>query len=203
MSDGPESEPFRFADSASHLLRRAEQLASDRFAQLAGEGGLTLRQFAVLTALAEAPGLSQSELVKATSIDRSTLADIVTRLVKREYVIRTPSPTDARAYSVRMTHEGEGALAASINHARAADAAILDLLPRTKRRTFLNTLNKLAKLADKAAEKAAEKAGRDARRQAKRDAKKRETKNTEQGHAGPEKDKPEKAKGRKTKPQKR
>jgi MarR family transcriptional regulator, temperature-dependent positive regulator of motility len=189
MADHPESEPYRFADSASHLLHRAEQLSSDRFAQLAGEGGLTLRQFAVLAALSETPGLSQSELVRATSIDRSTLADIVARLVKRELIIRTPSPTDARAYSVRMTNEGEAAFAASVTHARAADAAILDLLPRTKGRTLLGTLTKLSKLADKAAEKAE----REARRQAKRDAKKRDK---AQG-------KSEKGKRRKPKPQKR
>jgi MarR family transcriptional regulator, temperature-dependent positive regulator of motility len=188
MADHPESEPFRFAESASHLLHRAEQLASDRFAQLAGNA-LTLRQFAVLAAVSETPGLSQSDLVTATSIDRSTLADIVARLVKREFVIRPPSPTDARAYSVRLTQAGDAALAASINHARAADAAILDLLPRTKRRTFLSTLTKLAKLADKARERAE----RDARRQAKRDSKKRDAKNKREKGLG----KADKSKSRK------
>jgi MarR family transcriptional regulator, temperature-dependent positive regulator of motility len=166
MSD-PESEPFRLATSASHLLHRAEQLAADRFSQLVGDA-VTLRQFAVLVAISEQPGLSQSDLVRATGIDRSTLADMMNRLAKRGLVQRTESTIDARAYSVRLSASGASILAAATQHARAADAAILDLLPRTKRRTFLGTLTKLSRLA----EQAAEKREREAKRQAKRDARK-------------------------------
>jgi DNA-binding MarR family transcriptional regulator len=165
MSD-PESEPFRLATSASHLLHRAEQLAADRFSQLID--AVTLRQFAVLVAIAEQPGLSQSDLVRATGIDRSTLADMMNRLAKRGLVQRTESTQDARAYSVRLSASGAAILAAATQHARAADAAILDLLPRTKRRSFLATLTKLSRLA----EQAAEKREREAKRQAKRDARK-------------------------------
>jgi hypothetical protein len=56
-----------------------------------------------------------------------------------------------------------------MQHARAADAAILDLLPRTKRRSLLNTLTKLSALA----EEAAAKAEREAKKQAKREARER------------------------------
>jgi DNA-binding MarR family transcriptional regulator len=170
MSDHPESEPYRLATSASHLLHRAEQLAADRFAQLVGET-LTLRQFAVLAAIAEQPGLSQSDLVRATGIDRSTLADLMNRLVKRGLVDRKESPSDGRAYSVLLTPLGVTTLKNATQHARAADAAILDLLPRAKRRSFLGTLTKLSKLAEEAAEKAERHARKLAKRQA-RDAQK-------------------------------
>lgn len=164
MSDIPESEPFRLATSASHLLRRAEQLAADRFTQLVGET-ITLRQFTVLAAVAENPGLSQSDLVRATGVDRSTMGEMMLRMERNGWVTRTPSTSDARAHSVRLSSAGATLLAAAMHHARAADAAILDALPRTKRRTFLNILTKLAKLADDAADRAE----RDARKQAKKD----------------------------------
>lgn len=167
MTDGPESEPFRLATSASHLLHRAEQLASDRFTQLVGDA-VTLRQFAVLVAIAENPGLSQSELVRATCIDRSTLADTVQRMEKRGWISRTTAPLDARAHAVHLASSGTALLASTTRHARAADAAILDLLPRTKRRTFQNILVKLAKLADEAAEKADRQAKREAKREKKK-----------------------------------
>lgn len=165
MTDGPESEPYRLDHSPSHLLHRAEQLAADRFTQLVGNN-VTLRQFAVLAAIAESPGLSQSDLVQATGVDRSTMADMMTRMEKRGWVTRTASTIDARAHAVRLAAAGVTILAAATHHARAADAAILDALPRTKRRTFLNTLTKLARIADEAMAKA-EKV---ARRKAKRDA---------------------------------
>lgn len=169
MADPAESGPYRLALSTSHLLHRAEQLAADRFAQLAGDE-LTLRQFAVLSAVAESPGLSQTDLVRATGIDRSTLADMLNRLEKRGLVARETSQTDARARAVNMTAEGRATLAASIRHARAADAAILDLLPRTKAKALQNLLTKLSKLADEAAARAE----RAARRHAKREARKRQ-----------------------------
>src|SRR5262245_40453088 len=172
MTDGPESGPFRLADSPSHLLHRAEQLASDRFAQLVGGDNVTLRQFAVLAAIAESPGLSQSDLVRATGVDRSTMADMMTRMEKRGWVTRAASTMDARAHSVRLAAAGVTILAAATHHARAADAAILDALPRTKRRTFLNTLTKLAKVSDEAAARA----DKEARKQAKQHAREKRSK---------------------------
>jgi DNA-binding MarR family transcriptional regulator len=199
MSDS-ESEPFRLAHSASHLLHRAEQLAGDRFAQLVGES-LTLRQFAVLAAISEQPGLSQSDLVRATGIDRSTLADLMNRLVKRGMVDRKESPSDGRAYSVSLTPLGASTLKNATQHARAADAAILDLLPRAKRRSFLGTLTKLSKLAEEAAEKAEKQARKLAKRQA-RDVQKAKTlenaaeaKPQDEGQKSKKREKAEAAKG--------
>lgn len=175
MSDLPDAiEPFRLAHSPSHLLHRAEQLASDRFTQLVGDG-VTLRQFAVLAAIAENPGLSQSDLVRATGIDRSTLADMMNRMQKRGWVLRTASVSDARAHSVRLAAAGSMILAAATQYARAADAAILDPLPRTKRRSFLNTLTKLAEASEKAAAKAEREAKRDAKRAAREKRKSRKS----------------------------
>ncbi len=169
MPDQPESGAYKLAVSTSHLLHRAEQLAADRFAQLVGEA-VTLRQFAVLAAVADAPGLSQIALVRNTGIDRSTLAEMLNRLEKRGLIARSTSETDARARSVRLTERGAALFQGSIQHARAADAAILDMLPRTKARSFQNILMKLAKLADEAAAKAE----RAARRQAKHEARKKQ-----------------------------
>jgi len=169
MPDPSESGPYRLAVSTSHLLHRAEQLAADRFAQLVGDA-VTLRQFAVLAAVAESPGLSQIDLVRGTGIDRSTLADMMNRMEKRGLIERTTSEEDARARSVRLTPLGLSTFHASIAHARAADAAILDMLPRTKAKSFQSILMKLARLADEAAAKA----DRAARRQAKREARRKQ-----------------------------
>jgi DNA-binding MarR family transcriptional regulator len=172
MPGGAETEPFRLEDSISHLLHRAEQLAADRFTQLVGDG-VTLRQVALLAAIVAAPGLSQSELVAATGVDRSTLADMVSRMEKRGWIDRTTSLLDARAHAVHIASAGRDILESASQHARAAEAAILDALPRTKRKAFLNILTKLAKLADENAAMAE----RDARRRAKRDAKKKQIEN--------------------------
>lgn len=178
-TDRAQAEPFRLAQSPSHLLHRAEQLANDRFARLVGDG-VTLRQFTLMAAIAEQPGLSQNDLVRATGIDRSTMAEMIARMVQRGWIVRAASQTDARAYEIRLNVAGADLLIAAAPHAKAADAAILDALTSAKRKSFLNTLAKLAAAADKTAAKAE----REARRQAKR---------SEQAHA---KEKPAKGRGK-------
>lgn len=164
-----DGERYALATSASHLLHRAEQLAADRFSSLSNNE-LTLRQFAVLAAIAGEPGLSQSALVRVTGIDRSTLADMMIRMEDRAWVTRTASASDARALSIRLTKAGEEVLRDMDRHARAADAAVLDLLTKPKRRAFLATLAKLSKLVDERAARSEREAKRQAKRKARQQA---------------------------------
>ena len=60
----------------------------------------------VLLAIAENPGTSQTKLVEATGVDRSTLADVVRRLLVRRLVARKRTKEDARAYAVTLTDAG-------------------------------------------------------------------------------------------------
>ena len=93
-----------------HLLHRACQVADGLFNEEAGPTGLTTRQFAVLTAVAENQDISQTGLVQVTGIDRSTIAEIVKRLLKRGLIKRRRTRIDARTYAVRLTDEGEALL---------------------------------------------------------------------------------------------
>ncbi|MEL6829493.1 MAG: MarR family transcriptional regulator, partial [Pseudomonadota bacterium] len=93
---------FTLAMSATHLLHRAQQVAVNISAAGLAEKGLTIRQFAVLAALHDEDGQSQSSLVDATGIDRSTLADMVSRMEKSGLVARVKSNSDGRAKAVSL-----------------------------------------------------------------------------------------------------
>lgn len=153
MAQSPRGASFTLATSASHLLHRAQQLAADRFAQLAGDRA-TLRQFAVLAAIAEKPGRSQTDLVSATGIDRSTLADMITRMERRGWIIRVTAANDARANAVTLAAPGRATFTACIPSARAADEAVLDALPRGDRKALMDLLGVLSAVADQAAARA-------------------------------------------------
>jgi DNA-binding MarR family transcriptional regulator len=127
--------------SAIHLLHRAGQCAGDVFAREVSAGGLTPRQFAVLVAVAQNEGQSQTDLVERTGIDRSTLADIIRRMLKKGLLSRRRTRADARAYSVRLTPRGREALLSAEPAAITADARVLAALPPAKRRDFLDCLN--------------------------------------------------------------
>ncbi|MFV0294957.1 MAG: MarR family winged helix-turn-helix transcriptional regulator [Hyphomicrobiaceae bacterium] len=93
-------------ESITHLLHRACQVADSIFNDEARRSGLTTRQFAVLVAVANHKDISQTGLVQITGIDRSTIAEIVKRLLKRGLIRRRRTKADARAYAVRLTDEG-------------------------------------------------------------------------------------------------
>ena len=101
---------------------------------------VTPRQLAVLLAVAENEGANQTSLVEATSIDRSTLADIVRRLVRRELLKRRRTRKDTRAYAVKLTDKGREILRTVAPLGELVDQRILDVLPASGRRQFLASL---------------------------------------------------------------
>ena len=134
--------------SPSHLLHRALQLALDIYGEETGPEAVTQRQYAVLSAVAAHEGLTQTDLVRATGIDRSTLADLVARMIAKGLLERERSATDARANTVRLSAAGKAALAEGGKPAAHSDERLLDLLPPKKRESFLKTLATLAAAAD-------------------------------------------------------
>src|SRR5271154_5164045 len=127
------------SQSVTHLLHRVLQLALDYHAEASGPSGLTQRQFTVLAAAGVADGVSQSDLVRATGIDRSTLADLVARMISKGLLERERSATDARANTVRVSEAGKLALAEGGKPAARSDERLLDLLPPKKRESFVKT----------------------------------------------------------------
>jgi DNA-binding MarR family transcriptional regulator len=134
--------------SPSHLLHRALQLALDIYTAETGPVSLTQRQYAVLSAVEAQEGLTQTDLVRATGIDRSTLADMAARLIAKGYLVRERSTVDARANAVTLTEEGRAVLAAARPRVDSADQRILELLGAKKREAFVDALRRLAKAGE-------------------------------------------------------
>src|SRR5262245_33015497 len=93
--------------SPVHLLHRAHQAVDQIFTNGMKSSDLTARQLAVLVAVAENEGLSQTDLVERTGVDRSTLGDIVMRLKGKGLLQKKRTKEDARAYAVKLTEEGQ------------------------------------------------------------------------------------------------
>ena len=158
----PGSESVETLDhSPSHLLHRALQLALDFYAEAAATGAPTQRQYAVLSAVAAREGRTQTELVRATGIDRSTLADLVARMIGKGLLARERSSSDGRANAVHLSEAGRAALAAAAPGVAEADARLLGVLSKGKREAFLAALRQLAKSGDKTLAKAEKAATRD------------------------------------------
>lgn len=146
----------RLDRSPTHLLHRTGQSAGEIFAEEGGGHGLTPRQFAILLTVAQNEGLSQTDLVARTGIDRSTLADVIRRMLKKGLLRRKRTEMDARAYAVRLTSAGREALDRAEPAAMRADKRLLATLPQERRDEFMYCLNTIVEaLANRERQKGA------------------------------------------------
>jgi len=136
--------------------RALHRLFRERFSSLTDEldlgCGFDVIRLAVTTA--EKAEIAQTDLVSATGIDRSTLADMITRMERRGWIIRVTATNDARANAVTLAASGRATFTACIPFAKAADEAVLEALPRGDRKALMDLLGVLSAAADKAATKA-------------------------------------------------
>ncbi len=161
--------------SVGHLLRRAQQYSFDMYADQVGTGGLTPRQFAVLQAVSENPGLSQTDLVKRTGIDRSTLADMISRMLKKGVLARHRTKSDARANSVSVTASGKRAMKGAAAKVAKADRDVLKAVPKAQQAGFMKALTAISAQIDKEMNAASTAKKSPAKKSAKRKTAKRKT----------------------------
>ncbi|MBI1391395.1 MAG: MarR family transcriptional regulator [Alphaproteobacteria bacterium] len=135
--------------SPGHLLRRAQQYAHDLYSKEVGSKGPTPRQFEVLHTVSQNEGLSQTDLVRATGIDRSTLADMIARMIKKGLLSRSRTKEDARANAVSITATGKRMLQGAMNSVNKAEVAALAVLPKTQQAAFMKALGAYAEALDK------------------------------------------------------
>lgn len=84
--------------SPGHLLRRAQQVHTELWATWVE--GLTGPQYATLVAIA---GWDDVDQCRAGQLDKSTVAEVVRRLVDKGWVRRTPDPADRRRRLLTLT----------------------------------------------------------------------------------------------------
>ena len=102
-----DDEPLRHT---GHLLRRAQQLHLAVWLRDVSSETSSV-QFAALTVLDQRPRASQRELGRALDLDRSTIADLVTRMVRRGLIVRERDEGDGRRNILQLTSAGRDELA--------------------------------------------------------------------------------------------
>jgi DNA-binding MarR family transcriptional regulator len=117
-----------------------------------------------------------------TGIDRSTLADMIARMMKKGLLSRKRTKEDARANAVSITPAGKRMLTAANARVAKAENAALAVLPKSQQAAFMKSLRAYAEALDKMADapapkkKAAKKAPAKRKTTAKRKTAKRRAK---------------------------
>jgi DNA-binding MarR family transcriptional regulator len=139
---------FELAETPSHLMRRCQQFYGDLYAREPGARDLTKQQLTVLCALEHNEGVSQTDLVDMTDIDRSTLAEMARRMLERGLISRKRTEEDLRANAVAITPAGRKALRSARLAAERAEKRMLDALPAAERARLVKLLSTIVAAAD-------------------------------------------------------
>ncbi|MDH4986699.1 MarR family transcriptional regulator [Aminobacter anthyllidis] len=132
-----------------YLIRRLHQVHYALFFEECQEFGITPVQYGLLTILSGNPDSDQISLAQALGIDRTNVADVLTRLAQRGLVERTRSIEDKRMVLARLAPEGEKLVAAMHPAMSRAQERLLDTLGEREREAFLATLLKLLEANNK------------------------------------------------------
>jgi len=137
---------LQLAQIPGYLIRRAHQRAVEIFDEEVGALGITPQQFAVLRAVEASPGLSQVEVVGATSIDRSTTTELISRLVERSLVRMSRSGDDRRSTVLYLTDAGSALLLQAVPGVLRAQERIMAPIPAGQRASLLRQIARLAQM---------------------------------------------------------
>ncbi|MGY0071304.1 MarR family winged helix-turn-helix transcriptional regulator [Streptomyces sp. QTS137] len=128
-----------------HLIRRAEQVHTALwFRHVSRE--ITSQQFAVLNALRQEPGIDQRTLARLTSLDRSTVNQMVRRLTDQRYVSQVRDEKDRRRTLLSLTGEGAQLLDSLIPPAKRINEQLLESLSESERPVAADILRKIASM---------------------------------------------------------
>lgn len=139
---------FDLSQSPSHLLRRCVQYANDLFSRESSASDLTKQQFTVLAAVEQNEGISQTDLVGLTGIDRSTLAEMIRRMIDKGLLDRERTESDQRANAVRIAPAGKKALRAARSASERVERTLLSSLTTGDRARFVKMLVTVASQAE-------------------------------------------------------
>jgi len=104
---------------------------------------ITSVQYAALEILHRTPGVNQRQLGDELDVDRSTIADLVARMVRNELIERSDDPVDKRSYVLFLTPEGRKQLAALRPHVEQVERILTATLTAAEVRELRRLLSAL------------------------------------------------------------
>ncbi|MGW2371549.1 MULTISPECIES: MarR family winged helix-turn-helix transcriptional regulator [Kitasatospora] len=128
-----------------YLIRVGQQVHTKLWSEHVG-AELTAPQFAVLDALELEPGADQRTVGELASLDKATMAEMVSRLVRRGLVQRRRDPSDGRRNLLSLSPAGQDLLHRSAAGVAEVQRLLLAPLPEEEHEAALALIAKAARL---------------------------------------------------------
>ncbi|MEY9850177.1 MarR family winged helix-turn-helix transcriptional regulator [Streptacidiphilus sp. BW17] len=131
-----------------YLIRVAQQVHTRFWTELVS-GELTAPQHAVLDALSVEPDIDQRTVGERTSLDKATMAELISRLVRRGLVLRRRDPADGRRNLLALAPAGVRLLEEVSPGVAEVQSRLLEPLDEAERTRGLFLLALTARLAER------------------------------------------------------
>nr|WP_243638939.1 MarR family winged helix-turn-helix transcriptional regulator [Streptacidiphilus pinicola] len=128
-----------------YLIRVAQQVHTRLWTELVS-AELTAPQHAVLDALSVEPDIDQRTVGERTSLDKATMAELISRLVRRGLVLRRRDPSDGRRNLLALAPAGARLLEEVASGVSEAQERLLSPLDEIERERTLTLLALTARL---------------------------------------------------------
>ncbi|MET9124245.1 MarR family transcriptional regulator [Streptomyces sp. NPDC004528] len=130
-----------------HLARRLQQAHYLLWNTMVSEE-ITSPQFAVLNALVAEPGLDQRTVGERVGLDRSTVAEVISRLGRRGLLDKVRDPRDGRRSLLSPTEEGTRTHRRLTVRTARMNQIFLAPLSAEERTVFLDLIRRVADAAE-------------------------------------------------------
>jgi DNA-binding MarR family transcriptional regulator len=122
------------------LIKRAQAALHAAMAGALHERGVTIAQFAVLTALTEESGLSNAELARRAFITPQSMNENLRDLEQRGWVTRHHHPSHGRILQTELTEQGRETLQVCDDAVAVIEERMLADLDQDDRKKLTSTL---------------------------------------------------------------
>jgi DNA-binding MarR family transcriptional regulator len=143
-----EATPPPLESLTGFLLRCASNIADAAYYKQVGNAEFTPRQFAILLSLRNGGQMTQAALSALTRMDRSTINEMVPRMLERNLISKSNSPHDKRAIHLSITAHGLKTLKELLPSTIRSQEMIIALLPKEYRRIFKHCLETIIEAND-------------------------------------------------------
>jgi DNA-binding MarR family transcriptional regulator len=126
-----------------YQLRMAQIALFKDFASGLDEHDVSPGLFGVLVIIESNPDLKQTELARATHLDRSTIVSVIDNLERRGLVERRSALNDRRSNALHLTNEGVALLRKLKRQVNLHEKRLLSNFSDTEREHFLLLLQKV------------------------------------------------------------
>lgn len=131
---------FALQSRAGFLIRRLLQIHTAMFAVETAGFDVTPVQCSLMTALEELGEIDQNSLSQTIGLERSSVAEVIPRLVARGLLSRRQSLDDRRVKLVKLTRKGRALVARVSPAVQRSHDRVIEALPPEEREHFLRQL---------------------------------------------------------------